>query len=154
MPGCQRAKVYYGDWRKRFARGLPSPVDVGLPDGSVTLVSFDPYKYSSNRRYDDIKLGKSRTEGDLYPDDLERTLTALANVKGGIIIQISTYSTLDGNPQPIVVASINKILVGAHFNPPVEVVLDDRMMSLVYTLNVPWAEELAKLPDCFQRWRP
>ena len=154
-PRCKRAKVIPGDWRDTFARGLPSPSQVGLPEGSLTLVSFDPYKYNRNQHFADLGNGLNDWQrGDLYPDDLERTLTALENVKGGIIIQISTYSTVGGNSQPDVVASVNEILVGARFNPPVEVVLDDSMMSLVYTRNVPWAEELANLHERFEGWRP
>ena len=134
LPKCRRAKVYYGDWRKRFARGLPSPVDVGLLDGSLTLVSFDPFKYSSNRRYDDINLGKSRTQGDLYPDDVERTLDALdalQDVQGGSVVQLSTYSRLDGNSQEVVIASLAPIFEGRGFAPAEPVRLDEKMMSLI-----------------------
>lgn len=157
LPKCRRAKVYHGDWRERFARGLPRPVDVGLPDGSLTLVSFDPYKFSSRRRYDDINLGRSRTAGDLYPDDVERTLDALATlqgVPGGIVIQLSTYSTLDGNSQEVVINSLAPIFEGKGFTAAGPVRLDEKMMTLIYYRDISWAAELDDLWKRFKEWFP
>ncbi len=145
-PNCKKVEVYPGDWLYRFDKGLPSPTDAELQEGSLTLISFDPYKY-------DINQGRYNS-GDVHEDDLERTLTALENVNGGIIIQISTYSTGGGNPQNAVVASVDRILRKGRFTLAAKVMLNQEMMSLVYARDISWWAELAKLPDRFERWRP
>lgn len=149
-------ELFSRSWRTRFRRGLPGPRQVGLPpDRSVTLMSFDPYKYECNRLYNDLYRKKAGNPGYLYQDDVQRVLDALNGVEGGIIIQLSTYSKSPDNPQDRVVASVNEILVGrGNFNRPVKVVLCDRMMSLVYTRDVPRAHKLADLPRRFDDWRP
>ena len=141
-------KIAEGDWRCRFRAGLPSP-----PNGSLTLVSFDPYMYNSRRRFDDPK---KRKKGNLYPDDIELALDKISNLKGGVLIQISMYNTQDDNPQGTVIASVDEILAAKAFERCAVVRVDNktyrnRMMSLVYACDVEWTE-LADLPDRFTAW--
>ena len=82
---CTNAELFIGDWRDRFAPGLPNPADVGLDLDSLTLVSFDPDMYYPNDPRD-VNLR------NLYPNDLQTTLNALGNVEGAVIILLSTYS--------------------------------------------------------------
>ena len=65
---CKRAGLFRGDWRDRFDKGLPSPSNAGLADGSLTLVSFDPNMYNRRRGVKDSK------KWNLYPDDMELAL--------------------------------------------------------------------------------
>ena len=145
--GRARAEIAEGDWRDRFDKGLPSPSKVGLPDGSLTLVSFDPDMYD-RRRLD------ARNPRNLYPGDLELTLRALDRVGGGVLIQLSTYSRGRGNenPQPAVIDSVDAILMEGGFTLASVVRLNGNMMSLVYALNVAWWAQLENLPDRFTRW--
>ena len=145
-------KIAEGDWRKTFEKGLPSPSDVRLPDGSLTLVSFDPYMYNRSRRFDDPK---KRKKGNLYPDDIERALDKMrmSRLKGGVLIQISTYSAQDNNPQEAVISSVNSMLAAKDFTLCAVVRLDGNMMSLVYARDVSWSAELANLPGRFTEWR-
>ena len=158
--GCTHTELFPRSWRTRFRfpGGLPGPRQVRLPpDKSVTLMSFDLYKYECNRLYNDPNRANRGNPGYLYRDDVERALDALEGVEGGIVIQLSTYSNIPDNPQDRVVASVNEILVDrGNFNPPVVVVLDEKMMSLIYTRCVPdaLATELANLSDDFNEWRP
>ena len=149
QPRCKRAKVFAGNWRVRFGKGLPSPLDVGLPNGSVTLISFDPYMYYPH--------GANADDGNLYPEDLETTCTALEGVNGGVIIQLSTYRRGWENeaPQDVVINNVNQILGGAGFAPAVEVRLNGNMMSLVYSRDVPpqLEQRLGDMPGCFAHWR-
>ena len=151
QPRCKSAKIIPGDWRRRFGRGLPSPPDVGLPDGSFTLISFDPDMY-----YPDPPDNAS--ERNLYPCDLERTTVALRDVVGGVIIQLSTYSRGNRNqaPQVEVIDSVNNILTQQGFTAAQVVRLNGDMMSLIYARNVPATlhNELTTLPDRFNEWRP
>ncbi len=89
---CKSAKLFPCDWRKRFDEGLPSVSEVGLADGSLTLVSFDPYMYNRQRRFGDRR---KRKKGNLYPDDIERASDALSSLESGVLIQLSTYDAND-----------------------------------------------------------
>ena len=151
---CRTAELSPGDWRNRFERPLPNPAEVGLPDGSLTLVSFDPDWYDNTTTFVDQGNGRK-----LYPDDIEQTLTALERVQGGVIVQLSTYSTGARErrgpvaPQDQVIQSVDDSLGAGDFNRCCEPVrVNDRMMSLVYARNVSWAAKLENLPARFTDW--
>ena len=146
---CKKVDLYPGDWRIRFAQGLPSVAEVGLSDKALTLVSFDPDICSSHWRYRNIR---KREKKNLYPDDIELALRAMNGLEGGILIQLSTYSANGNNPQWAVIASIGPIMKANHFKLRAEVRVNGNMMSLVYARNVPWAAELANLPGRFTNW--
>ncbi len=150
---CMNAELYPGNWRDKFRlpEGLPNPTDLGLSDGSLTLVSFDPYMYNRNHQY---AVMADPEEGNLYPDDVRLARNVLHQLTGGIVIQLSTYSAMDNNRQPAVTFSLDQILLLNNFDRHEPVVLDGNMMSLVYTRNVPWANELVDLPVRFNEWRP
>ena len=139
---------FVGDWRDRFETDLPRPDQVCLPPDSLTLVSFDPYKY-------DRRSGEKVSKGDLYPEDIVRVVRALRNVTSGILLQISTYSTgPEGqNSQEAVIRSLDAILSLHDFKKAAVVKENDSMMSLVYERGVTWATDLSDLPENFERWR-
>ena len=91
-PKCKAANLFRGDWRARFEKGLPSPNTAGLPDGSLSLVSFDPYMCSRHSP-------RRQPAGNLYPNDLKLAVCALDGVRGGVLVQLSTYSANGDNPQ-------------------------------------------------------
>ena len=146
LPGCIEPDLFRGDWRIKFEEGLPIPLDLGLPDDSLTLVSFDPYSFRIEPHQ------PPGPDGMLYRGDLELALHALQDVKGGAIIQLSTYSA-GANPQNEVRELVNAVLGNGGFMMVAAVVENDRMMSLVYARNVDWADQLAELPDRFEEWR-
>ena len=147
QPRCKRAKVFFGDWRNRFREGLPRPWQVGLSDGSLTLVSFDPDMYS---------LANQNCSRKLCPNDVQQTLLpALAGVPGPLTIQLSTYDSARGQAaQDDVIASVDPILAESRFTLAAKVKLNEDMMSLVYERDVPWREELSNLPRRFDKWCP
>ena len=147
LPRCTRTELFPGDWRQRFERGLPIPSEMGLPDGSLTLVSFDPDMYYTQSPHE-------LNPRNLYPCDLKRVLAALKGVKGGVIIQLSTYSRGHRNeaPQDAVIDSVDAILAASDFERCAVVRLNGNMMSLVYARNVSWSAELADLPVRFNEW--
>ena len=135
---CRRAETYCGDWRNRF--------DKGLPEDGLMLISFDPYKYIRHDR-------EQKVCGNLYPSDLDKLLCTIRNTSGGILIQISTYSTRCDNNQNNVKKSIGNILVKRGTLKPVALVkANDRMMSLVYARNVDWDDNLQTLGNDFKEW--
>ncbi len=142
---CQTVELFRGDWRGRFGNGLPSPAETGLADGSLTLVSFDPYMYNKRR-------GANQHEGNVYPEDIELAMRAMDGLKDGILMQLSTYSANDGNAQGAAIASVNSILRLNNFSLVAVVRVDGNMMSLVYERNVPWAADLTDLPTRFDTW--
>ena len=143
---CKSVKLFPCDWRKRFDEGLPSASEVGLADGSLTLVSFDPYMYNRHQ------VAKPK-KGNLYPDDIERALRGMSSLEGGILIQLSTYYANDNNSQKDVISSLNAILEPSAFMLCGVVQVNKKMMPLVYAHHVSWSAELANLPDGFKKWR-
>jgi hypothetical protein len=142
---CKSAELFEGDWRKRFDRELPNPIEVNLPADALTLVSFDPDRYDRHQE----QYGKSGYKRRLYPQDIERTLRAMSSLEGGILIQLSTYATSGDNPQEDVVASVNAIMERRRFRRYAIVKANNRMMSLVYGRDVSWSDELKDLGDRF-----
>ncbi len=148
--GRDLVEVHPGNWRDRFDCGLPSPVAVGLPPGSLTLVSFDPYMYNRHRDVVD------RNEGNLYPEYVQQALRELRKVEGAVLLQLSTYSILGGNVQDDVLASLDGILGdgGLGFTRRARIKVDHTMMSLIYTRDVSSAirNGIRGLPCRFQEW--
>lgn len=125
---------------------LPRPAEIGLSVDSLTLVSFDPYMYSSIST-------KEREAAKLYRPDLGLLLYALGNVKGQVIIQLSTYgNTRVKNQQGKVIHSVNSVLTGGGFKNVAKVIANERMMSLIYAREVGWANSLADIPVQFEDW--
>lgn len=132
----KEVRVVAGDWRDRF--------EDGLPDAPLTLLSFDPNMYNRHPR--------ERDSRNLYPSDLERTVRALCAVRGGVLVQLSTYAANDGNAQGAVIFSANTILASGGLCLAAAVQVDRQMMSLVYARGLGWSAELAGLPERFRAW--
>ena len=141
---CKATELFCRDWQERFKKRLPSPADVGLADGSLTLVLFDPNMYYPQN------VAKPRP-WILYPKKLELAASAMESLEGGTLIQLSTYSAMDA-PGDAVIASVNQILVPNGFQLIARVRIDGNMMSLVYARNVSWAAELADILGGFDNW--
>lgn len=147
-------EAFEGDWRKRFRRGLPHPSTVGLETGSLTLISFDPYKYDSRQWV------QAEPDGNLYLEDMEFVVSKLSQLESGVLIQLSTYSNDRGrNFHEGIRQSLAQIMEPEGFELCAAVEIDDSMMSLIYARNVPWADanvpqenDLANLPADFTAW--
>ena len=146
---CKRAKLFQGDWRERFKKGLPAPSATGLEDGALTLVSFDPNICSKRRNVKNHK-GKYKK---LYQEDLDLAMDAMKDLKGGILMHLPTYSALN-NRQEDVIASADSIIVGADFKRLATVRVNGHMMSLVYGRKVSWSDKITELPARFRDWLP
>jgi len=140
-PKCRIAAPFEGDWRDKFENGLPSSHGLGLPQETLTLLSFDPYLYS---------IHTFENGPNLYREDLVRTLDALPH-EGPAIVQLSTYEA-QNNPQEAVISSINSALFPGGFTLAAIVRVNGHMMSLVYARYVEWAADLAGLPGRFDAW--
>ena len=144
---CKSAKLFQGCWQKRFAEGLPSASKTDLADGSLMLVSFDPNMY--DRKGPPIEPKYE----NMYPCDLCTVVDAISGVRGGVLIQLSTYSANNANRQTDVLSSIDSILVSrGGFTRAAVVKANKKMMSLIYARNVSWSPELAILRDRFTEW--
>ena len=142
---CMNVALAPGDWRNTFAAGLPNPAEAGLPPGSLTLLSFDPYYISTD--------GRRNPRGpNIYAEDLRCVRDQLNDFVDGIVIQLSTYSSRN-NPREEVIDLADGILTpGPHgFMRDALTSVDRHMMSLVYTrgLGNEWCQELRGLGDRF-----
>ncbi len=136
--GHADVEIAEGDWRERFKRGLPQ--------APLTLFSFDPNMYD---RHGPAK--KSKHE-NMYPSDINLVMDTVDVVCGEILIQISTYSANNDNAQDKVVDSLDKLLNDGGFIRAVKINANGNMMSLVYTRDVGWMDELKSLSDRFDDW--
>ena len=143
---CTYGELFRGDWRERFVDELPDPSATGLPAGSLTVISFDPTMYDSENS------PVSRCGANLYRTDLGLVLHAVGGIDGPTIIQLSTYNAGDNNPQNKVIESINSVLTRSQFQYAAVVIADENMMSLVYTREIDWSDDLAGLPIRFAEW--
>ncbi len=142
---CKTAELFQGDWRRRIEKGLPSPSATGLADGSLTLISFDPYMYSRHQ------VAKKR-KGNLYPEDIKLAMRATDSLESGMLIQLSTYSANGDNAQGAVISSVDSVMGPKGFALCGKMKVHGNMMSLVYARNVSWAAELTELPGRFEKW--
>ncbi len=131
-------ELFRGDWRERFR--------MGLPDAPLTLISFDPNMYD---RHGPPKTPKPE---NMYPRDLYAVVDAVSGVSGGVLMQLSTYSANHANAQKDVCSSVNSILEEGRFTLAAVAPANGNMMSLVYSRNVAWSNELANLPGRFEEW--
>lgn len=154
---CKKPELFPNDWRQRFQQGLPGPA---YPENFVTVVSFDPNMYSWHDRPQ--HLWNQRQAGrNIYPQDLELVMCALKDVKGEVLIQLSTYTANGDNTQENVIQSVDAILnpYGFHRRAKVRPLTADRrrtrqdMMSLVYARGVnKWSAKLAGISARFEKW--
>ena len=151
-PNCQEARLFHGDWRDRFRRGLMPPGELGLPDNSLTLVSFDPYSY----RIDPPQMPET-DDGWLYAVDLTLVRETLEHIGGPTIIQLSTYGLAGAARLGQVAQAVDAALQNGqdgNFNRIAQVQEGKNMMSLIYTRQVGWGDQqLAGLPDAYAAWR-
>lgn len=143
---CRATELCRGDWRNRFAEGLPSPAEAGLEDDALTLVTFEPNMYNKRRECNTPK------HYNIYPENVEQAMCAMRRLEGGVLIQLSTYSANDGNAQRNVIQSLREILEPNAFKLTAQVRVNGNMMSLVYARNVSWDAELTDLPGRFTEW--
>lgn len=144
-----------GDWRNRFAQRLPSPADVDLLPGSLTLVSFDPDLISCHNRPRRLNRKQRRR---VYPEDLREVRDQLAGLDGRVLIQLSTY-TAANNPEEQVARMVYDILTPDPngFDRIATVRVDGHKRSMVYARglnNDQWVDQLENLSDRFDVWCP
>ena len=72
---------------------------------------------------------------------------------GPVVVQLSTYSANGKNPQNKVIESVNSALTPGRFQQAAVIRVNGSMMSLVYTREVEWADDLAGLPARFAEWQ-
>ena len=136
--GHTDVEIAEGDWRNRFKQRL-----LHTP---LMLFSFDPNMYD---RHGPTKKMKHE---NMYPSDIKLVLDTIDDLSGEILIQISTYTANNNNSQDEVVASLDKLLKKGGFTRAVKISADGNMMSMIYTRDVGWMDELKSLSDRFNAW--
>lgn len=152
---CKHAELFECDWRQQFKQGLPTPSDVGLGGNALTYISFDPYMISKSHAQ------FMKNPGSLYPQDLDNIGQATGHITGGVLLQLSTYTTNGGNSQGVVIQVVDSGLKGYGFERVARTrVKGERanamgyMMSLIYAREADWArKELGCLEENFSNWR-
>jgi hypothetical protein len=138
-PKCEKVEVARVDWRDRFRAGLPASAD-------LTVLSFDPYMFDRN--------GPSRraAPGNMYPSDLDLLAEAVKTIHAAVLLQLSTYSANNDNPQKEVIAVVGSRLRWSGFEQFAVVPADGNMMSIVFGRNLDRAASMSSLPTRFQSW--
>lgn len=136
---CTAAEVAEGDWRDRFSRGLAI-------SGDLVLLSFDPYMFDRNGP------GSNPKPGNMYPTDLDLIGETTATLQGPLLLQLSTYSANNDNPQNKVVKLVKSRLERFGFDLVGVARADGNMMSIVLSRSAGWVHSLGSLPSRFDAW--
>lgn len=146
MSNCKKAGLARGDWRDTFDTGLPSLGEMELAADALTVATFDPYMISTrSHRYCENK-------GNMYPQDIDRVARALESYSGGVLIQLSTYSSNGPTPQAEVKEMTDSVLGEFGWKLVGSTSANKAMMSLIYTRGVDWANNLESLGRRFSKW--
>ena len=96
--------------------------------------------------------GSGRNAGNMDPSDLDRLAATFDSVKGQVLVQLSTYSANNNNPQSAVTEVVTSGL--SHFGLELlaAVRADGNMMSLALGRGVNKAALIAALPPRFEAW--
>lgn len=138
-PTCMNVEVAEGDWRERFSSGIDLRAD-------LLFVSFDPYMFDRNGP------GRTFRTGNMYPCDLDRLAAAIAPISQGVVVQLSTYSANNNNPQQMVIDVVSSRVAPSMLEIAAVIRADGNMMSLVLTRNLSWVDSLRELPPRFAAW--
>ncbi len=136
-PNCIGVEVAAGDWRNRFRQAL-------FASGGLALFSFDPYMFDRN--------GSGRNPGNMDPGDLDLIAATVNSIQSGVVVQLSTYSANNDNPQSAVTDVVTSSLARSGFQRLAEVRADGNMMSLVFGRNIQIAASSRALPEGFASW--
>lgn len=134
---CARVEVSPGDWRKRFLQRVSI-------SGDLALFSFDPYMFDRH--------GSGRNPGNMNPADLDLLAAAVESTTAAVLVQLSTYSANNDNPQSAVTEVVASRLARVGFQMLAEVRADGNMMSLVLGRNIGTAARISSLPARFESW--
>lgn len=139
LPNCVDAQVAPGDWRIAFRNGLPL-------SGDLILLSFDPFMFDRNGP------GGSPNPGNMYPTDLDLLAESIEPARGEVLVQLSTYSANNDNPQSAVIDVVKSRLEQSGLQLIAAVRADGNMMSLILGRNVKGAPSMRSLPTRFESW--
>ena len=131
-------EIAFEDWRHRFQSRLPV-------EGDLAFVSFDPDMFNRHQP-------KATNPRNMYPSDLSLIVEATNGCKGGVLLQLSTYSANNDNSQNEVIECISAGLRSGGLRLAACIRLDGNMMSLIYQRDVEFSDELSDLPDRFAGW--
>lgn len=134
---CFGAEVFAGDWRDRFRQGL-------TVSGELVLISFDPYMFDCH--------GSGRNPGNMVPSDLDQLAETVKYIDGAVLVQLSTFSANNNNPQRRVRELVMSHLSPWDFELLAGVRADGNMMSLVLGRHVEIPARINELAGKFEAW--
>lgn len=132
--------VFQMDWRKAIISK-----DFFRKEAKCTYLEIDPMKYYSLKNSE----RQSTDEGSLYPEDIEHILSNSHQITS-IIIQISTYSTQNGQGLEIQKNSLDEIFYRSGFNTSCDIRVGKQMASFVYSKGINL--RLSHLTTSFNNW--
>lgn len=134
---CVGVEIAAGDWRDGFRKGLAL-------SGELTFLSFDPYMFDRH--------GSGRNPGNMDPSDLDLLNTAVEPIRGGLVVQLSTFSANNANPQEAVIEVVTSGLQRSGLRLLGVVRADGNMMSLLFARDIEATSTLVALPAQFAKW--
>jgi hypothetical protein len=140
IPNCGGFEVAEGDWRQRFRKGL-------VCAGDLLFVSFDPYMFDRNEPV------RSKKDGNMYPEDIDLLCQSIARVSQGVVVQLTTYSANNNNPQQEVKKAVISRLTRSGLHLASEVIANGNMMSMLLARNLGWEGSLSEIATSrFEFW--
>jgi hypothetical protein len=110
----------------------------------MVLLSFDPNMFDRH--------GSGRNAGNMDPSDLDLLAATIDSLNNRVLVQLSTYSANNDNPQQAVTEAVRSRLSQVGVDLVASVRADGNMMSLVLGRDVKTAAAIAALPARFEAW--
>jgi hypothetical protein len=110
----------------------------------LLFLSFDPFMFDRH--------GSGRNPRNMDLTDLDQVVEPCGNVDAALVLQLSTYSANNNNPQSAVREVVVNRLRGGGLQEVAVVRADGNMMSLVFVRSLDAVTGLDSLPARFDAW--
>jgi hypothetical protein len=96
--------------------------------------------------------GSGRNPGNMDPSDLDLLATTVEPIRCGLVVQLSTYSANNANPQAAVTDVVTSGLERSRLQLLAVVRADGNMMSLIFGRNIEAVSSLRAMQARFDSW--
>lgn len=143
--GLAQKALHEGDWRTGLVQEA-----IARFEYDVLVIELDPMQFE---HHSPEECSRNNT-ANLYPEDLELIVRALASSNVPVVVQVSSYDVNNNNPHPVTEPMITQLLAAGGFQLAARVKGDDLMFSHVYCRNVSLWQSSDALNRRYVNWLP
>jgi hypothetical protein len=138
----QNVRLHRGDWRDALDRPLATE------NCEVVLIEMDPMRFEHHPPGQCCRADRAV----LFPEDIERLRAAIEGLTIPVVIQISSFSSNNGNPHHGVEAEIGNRLAPAGFIFQGRIKVGGQMLSLLFCRGTPLFGQGQNTEAAFDSW--